>query len=422
MGYSTMLRASTVALLAAVPACQDAPRRPPLAAPVRDSAGITIIANTAVADAPWCRLDSAPRVAIGSAVGDPAYELYRVRGAVRLSDGGIVVLNAGTAEVRSYSPDGQFVRSVGHSGEGPQELSDPSWLWRLPGDSLWVADANPWAMLVFSPAGAWVRTITTQPLLRHPVQAAGVLADGSFVLGITDLSSLEARGAGESETQELDVVRYEGTGLLVDTLAVVPFARFEPLDPQGHRWVPPLFQAAARLAVGFQRVLLSSSDGSPEVRAMDPDGNLTRIVRWDVADRRVRDADVDAERKRIRDLLETRRPNRERAANLTLSLDADRRVAELFPTLGALLVGDDGRMWVKEYARPTDSERDRWLMFDSEGQLQCRLRTPSGLQVTEFGGDYLLGVGRDEADAERVLLYQFTLPVGSGTERRVRSN
>ncbi len=89
---------------------------------VRDSAGIRIVESTEPAeDRPWVISDS-PLFQVGNVSGRPEYELYRVRGALRLSDGSIVIANGGTDELRWYSLTGEFLHSAGGTGEGPGEF------------------------------------------------------------------------------------------------------------------------------------------------------------------------------------------------------------------------------------------------------------------------------------------------------------
>lgn len=76
---------------------------------VRDSAGITIVENTAPLwheNAAWS-IDAEPEVEIGVLDGDPAYQLYHARDAARLSDGRIVVANYGTGELRYFDAHGR---------------------------------------------------------------------------------------------------------------------------------------------------------------------------------------------------------------------------------------------------------------------------------------------------------------------------
>lgn len=51
---------------------------------------------------------------------------------------GVVVLTAGTRQVRFYGADGLLVGSVGGAGEGPGELGSPAWVGRLRGGSIAV--------------------------------------------------------------------------------------------------------------------------------------------------------------------------------------------------------------------------------------------------------------------------------------------
>ena len=104
---------------------------------VRDSAGIRIVENTTPLwqEGEEWHLSPEPVVDIGG--GDvEENQLFRVAGALRLSDGRIVVGNGGTHELRFYTGDGAFVRSVGRRSDGPGEFQDLRWVRRLRGDSL----------------------------------------------------------------------------------------------------------------------------------------------------------------------------------------------------------------------------------------------------------------------------------------------
>ena len=88
------------------------------------------------------RLSDTPLVEIGVREGDDAYQLHRVRGSVRLEDGRIVVLNAGTQQLRYYDSDGLFLSAVGRRGEGPGEFQSPAGLRRTEDGGLQVWDGS----------------------------------------------------------------------------------------------------------------------------------------------------------------------------------------------------------------------------------------------------------------------------------------
>src|SRR5690554_5500708 len=92
--------AAAVALIG----CGDPAGGPASHTAARDSAGIRIVENAGStwSDGGGWRLGDEPVLEIGMADGDPQYLLDRVTGAIRSADGGVVISNAGSAEVRYY--------------------------------------------------------------------------------------------------------------------------------------------------------------------------------------------------------------------------------------------------------------------------------------------------------------------------------
>jgi hypothetical protein len=94
-----------------------------------DSAGITIVETTRPAwetGESWM-LDREPQLVIGRLEGEAPYLFGEARGAVRLDDGSIAVVDNQARELRWFDPTGKFVRSVGRPGEGPEEFRTSAW-------------------------------------------------------------------------------------------------------------------------------------------------------------------------------------------------------------------------------------------------------------------------------------------------------
>ena len=410
MGSSGCRGAVSLTLLLASSGCAGGRSKEVTDTTVTDSAGIVIVQNHLSA-VPRCRRDSQPQLDIGAATGAGPYELYHVTGAARLSDGGIVIVNSGEGQVRYFDSSGRFIRSVGRLGEGPEEFRNAHGAWVRPGDTVWIGDTSPWRFVVLSPEGTWVREVALTPRMPHPVVGGGLLADGSSVLGEENLAALDSTGGGDYRAQPIAIVRYGPQGKLLDTVAVVPYALFKPVDPQGRQWLFPLFASAARLAVGKDRIALTQMSGDPEVLLLNDEGLLSRIVRWSTEDRRVTDADVKAEHERIQKLMTAPGVDPRAAENYRLFLDLKRGVARLFPSVSHLLLGQDGRIWVNEFARPRDSAGDRWLGLAADGRIECRLQLPPGLDVYEIGTDYVLAKQVDELGVEHVVSWEMKIPV-----------
>jgi hypothetical protein len=105
--------------------------------------------------ASWTVSDS-PRIEIGIREGADEYQLHRAVGSVRLDDDRIVVLNAGSQELRFYDTEGLFLKAVGRNGEGPGEFQDPGSLRRTSDGRLQVWDGGLLRLSIFDADGAFV--------------------------------------------------------------------------------------------------------------------------------------------------------------------------------------------------------------------------------------------------------------------------
>ena len=140
-----------------------------------------------------------------------------------------------------------------------------------------------------------------------------------------------------------------------------------------------------------------------EVRVLDPEFRLRRIVRWTDWGREVTDAHVQAAREDfIADLGGPGSPGWGAVHDAAIS---DRRpVADLFPSASDLMVGRDGRLWVKRH--PPPREEASWMAFATNGAFACHLRPDPQLTPLEFGDDYMLAQHVDELGVERVVMYE----------------
>jgi hypothetical protein len=148
-----------VAALATIHAarCADAPRtgmpQDPL---IAEDNGVRRVVNYAPQWSPgveWT-VDQEPTLSIGLLDGPEEYLFDRIRGVTRLSDGTVVVLNSGAGQLRYYTPDGQYLRSVSRDGDGPGEMRGGRWLDRLEDDVVQVTHTG--GRLRYGPDGSLV--------------------------------------------------------------------------------------------------------------------------------------------------------------------------------------------------------------------------------------------------------------------------
>ncbi len=103
---------------------------------------------------------------IGIEMGDSNYVLGAVQSLDHHPSGNIVVLDRSACRVRIYSPEGEFIRNISRSGNGPGELSNPLDMTVLSDGRIVVE--SPWSggLHGFTPEGEWLGLLT--PFFNNP--------------------------------------------------------------------------------------------------------------------------------------------------------------------------------------------------------------------------------------------------------------
>lgn len=371
-------------------------------ATVRDSAGIAIVENSYPDSAAvqWWTLERPPVLDIGGAEAEEAYAVYQVGDALRLSDGRIVVTNAGSADVRYYSARGDHLHTSGGRGEGPGEFQRPQRLLALPGDSVLVVDGA--RATVLGPAGSYARDFTSAGTGSR-AGVVGRLGDGRLVA--TQAASFaddEIRQGFQRST--IVLVALTPTGEVQDTIVTVPGAeRTVHIDGSGGTiqsimvYAPPFVKSTV-YAVSDDALAVATQE-SPEVDLYGVDGTPRRIIRTATPMPRVTEAHLDAMFQRQRESMPEER--REQVAARPDWPDAGKVV----PPFAALEMDDAGNLWMADYddyIRPPGV----WSVYDPEGRLMARIRMPERFRPMHMGADFVLGVERDEFDVEHVRMYR----------------
>jgi hypothetical protein len=370
---------------------------------VVDSAGVTIVTSHAPLwgeEDRW-EVSAFPLVTIGELDGPEDVQLFDVRGARMLSDGRIVIANAGSHEVRFYSAGGEHLLSTGGEGDGPGEYRAIRSIDVTAEDSIFVWDQRLLRISVLAPSGRFARSFQLAASSERVFPVFDrTLADGEILVFGGTISS-EVPDDGISHGEGL-LLRYSAEGAPGDTLAAVltrgslirrlggPQDGFSvdtvPFDP-GPAWT------------GAPGGIFLATGPEFEVRHLGVTGALLHILRidghaapvtlelWESAVERLVDGYSDA------------------------SWAADTREAFLeaespvfVPPVTALLVGD-GHLFARRYPMPGEDVAE-WRVLDSSGVWMGTIAMPEGLLVWQIGRDFVLGKLTDDLGVERVVVYE----------------
>lgn len=366
----------------------------------RDSAGIRIVENRhdrpAWTERTAWRLSSEPIVRIGAVSGDSSQLLYRVTHASRLHDGRIAVVNAGTRQVRFYDTDGSVLGAIGGAGDGPGEFRSPWMVHELPGDSLLVIDLYR-EISIFDPGGNFVRRfLPTRPdgSMGEGFEPVDQFGDGSLLFRSHYPQTQRPAGLSRNRIQMVRVLT-DGT----------PGGSLGDYDDQtGMGGTQYLFGPWAKEAAAGSTMWYGPGDAY-ELREIDFDGNVLRLVRLDRPPRPVTADDIsDFVDYAIAQVANTPREQFARR------LYADPQHAEHFPAHFEIMVDGDGNLWVQDYHPFHLRVARSWDVFDPEGHYLGAVTMPESFTVREIGSDYLLGTWQDDLDVEYVVMHAIEKP------------
>jgi hypothetical protein len=349
-----------------------------------DSAGVEIVHHSALdSTAPdlWA-LDDQPVFSIGSAEGNDA--LHRVTAAALLSDGSIAILNAGTGETRTYTRDGQLLRSFGRTGSGPGEFRAFSRaIDVLPGDTIVVFDPRLRRATMISPSGEAATTTFATTSRAVAGRYIGRLPDGTHLVAHT-----LARGAlsdGRVFQDSVQVIQHGADGAVMAELARL--ASTEMISVSRPGGAVQIMEMPFGARVWIERAengIIVAHNRALELRVYSFSGTLQRIVRRD-------DPVIPLSDEHRKDYPESAFPG------MTLP--------DALPAFDIVVIGSANLVWLARVPPSPREEMITWDALDSSGSIVKRLHVPQEFTVHQITDAELVASGRDDMGVEYVHVF-----------------
>ncbi len=382
-----------------------------------DSAGVTWATAEAPAWKPgegW-RIPEEPHLQIGVLDGPEEYIFSDLVGAVRLIDGRIVVADRGSADLRFYSPTGEFLSRTGGEGEGPGEFRSLDYIGLLPGDSLVAFDGRLGRIQVFDPSGTFLRSLRVESSWPQfiPEMMIGVLNHDRVVMEFGGFATEVPTGIVRWPPEMVVSVDIR-TGT-VDSLLVVPGREASVIDRGGGGYSQGTvaFGKANEFASGFGQVAVISTEAIA-VHLFGATGRPRRIVRRLMVAEAVTQEHVDDLVEGIVGLVfpQDSDPPTEDVARLRQIWEETPRAPTL-PLVRSVHFDVEGNLWLEQYFH-MGAPPAPFQVFSSEGvwlgQVTLPPRHHRGVHPRrapsfQIGEDFILGVWTDEMDVQYVRMY-----------------
>lgn len=361
------------------------------------------------------RLDPAPILSLGD--DESGTTFGTVAGAIRLSDGSVVVADGKGRELRLFDATGRLIRPIARTGEGPGDLKRFGGLVRLPGDTVLLGDLQLSRLTRFSPSGLLVRTtpVNRLPTVRHDslvsytpvVLLLGAFSDGTMLGSYTGMRVNPPTGLYRDT---LNLVRVTSSGQ-VATIGAVHVGESYVFESSATRLLSSdnrPFTARGTVAAG--RTSFWYHDGRAfELREFAPNGALKTIVRLTRKLEPVTPREIDAFRANLIASAKAEKEfepgSRARSVEQATLIGKWLSFPPSHPAFTGLLVASNGEVWAREYGDSTKAQR--WNIFTPTGALVATIEIPVGVEPLEIGRDYLLAKFRDDDDVESVRVYRY---------------
>ncbi len=341
-------------------------------------------------------VDQDPLVRLGTGT-RPGHDFYRVRGAVRLDDGTIVVADGSSRELRFFDGLGGLVRTVGRRGAGPGEFEEMEYgLGRLTGDTLVALDRALRRVTRVSPAGVVVdtRLLPDSDFGQRPsltVQASGVL-----VAGLSPPSDPTIRGVYRVRTV---VAILDPITMRADTVGTIdgPETVRASEGSRSHTILRPYGRDPTLAAAGDSMVFVGDT-GDRIVSVMKRGQTGLRAV-GTIEVPEAPGPVTSAHRKAVLDRYQS---TPSRAA--TLRAIGDMPFPRQLPAYKGILSDRLGLLWIQAYPALGQTNA-KWWVFDPSGPLVGILENPPEGRILEIGPGHILTVRLAADDTEVVELY-----------------
>lgn len=380
-----------------------------------DSSGVEVVVSSSASgfETPW-RVSEVPFLRIGRTEGETPFLFQAIDGAVRLSDGSVVVLESASKELRRFGAEGEHLVSFGGFGQGPGEFLAVLGGIQRNGDTLLVLDSDG-TVAWFRPDGSLLREVPAQGFAAGgdamPGQWRGTLPTGQ--LWGSRFPQPPQHAADEFFRNPVIMVISDTDRTEVKVLG--DFVAGSVSEPSGRIGYFPVLMAWPVPSRNPAGLIMADSE-TLTIDLFDEEGSHLRRIRYPGGVHKPERGQMQA----MKDALLAhsdgatgpggRSPDRRRWVDRMPN-------PPVWPAFGWVIGDEMGCIWAFEYL-PTDFLQQEYLerpvtpssalVFHEDGHLLGEVTIPAKFRPLEIGQDYLMGVEVDDWGVNEVVAYELS--------------
>ncbi len=339
--------------------------------------GVTVISNGKKPTPPKGQ-STAPKLSEEQTFGlggNPDEAFSEVTAFVVDAAGTVFGLDTKDRKVKVFDRSGKFQRQIGKPGQGPGELGIPANIQLTNDNNLMITDAANGKLSIFKPTGEHIKDVSTAGRLGFV--SVSLDAQGNFL-------GQEMGIAPGDNKMYFEVKKFDPTLKPLFTLDKIEFAI-------------PLPGSGAKINV-MEMISIYQFDGSGnilygrgntyEIKVYSPEGKHVRTIQKDFSPEKITQRDID-------EMLE-------RMSSVPMGAQVKDLInfPENFPPFQSFFFDDQGRLYVRTYAK--GKAKGEWMVdvFDTEGRFIAQFITKADLRFIK--GEKAYGIEETD-DGFRVI-------------------
>jgi hypothetical protein len=315
-----------------------------------------------------------------------------------LSDNRIVLVDDGMLNIKFFDEAGGHTKTVGGNGQGPGEFRRMAGA-VLASDTIILYDRVNRRLTIVSPAGGIVRDYAVDVYAApggSQLRIIGRTRAGAFV--VVQPAELPTQSGFHRDT--VAIVLWDGT-TITDTVGLIP-------DAERHREISSvgggpqiiirrLFMPNSALVAMSGDVIFAASSDAYEMVLFNHGGTYDLLRRSDVPPRILRRSDYETA---VHDLVAS-------SDDVTVAVKeewtkmAKAQPLRSAPLIDALVVGNDGSIWVRDYAT---KDKNRWTIYSQAGGTLAFVDLPAQTKLLSATKDRVLLRSIDDMGVNQAII------------------